>query len=206
MPQLKKLMRNLRHPAHNSEDCFDDHDVSFFASLYLQIQPIYVTDPKTAIAVCYDVYQTIREHPVGLGVANYDKARRECGLPVRVPEKRDIAELFYHFSRLDPLLLRPWSDVVAQTVSGKVTGADDKTVFVQPIIKECLFCQEQKLNVAVRKTSGKGCAKGGHFWSYEYDKGAQIAVLFNSTCPQCWTDYSLQTYTPGRCILARLGM
>jgi hypothetical protein len=206
MPAPARLVRNLRHPAHNHEDCFDDHDITFFASLYLQLACVFKQCPKKAVATCYAVYRSVRQHPVGLGVANYDKEKRDYGQPFRVPEKKDIERLFQHFSRLDPILLRPWSEVVAEFVSGTLTQAHGKTVFVHPVIKNCLFCTNQELDISVRKTSGAGCAKGGNFWCYDYAKGAQVAVLFKSKCLKCLTEYSLQTYSPGGYILSQLGM
>lgn len=206
MPAPRNLVRNLRHPAHNNNACFDDHDVTFLASLYLKLQPLYCSEPRTVVQACYAVYQDVRSQKVGLGVANYDKAKMECQQPFHLPAMGDIADLFRHFGQLDPLLLRPWSEVVAEDVAGKAAKGSAGSLMVLPSIKECLFCPGGTLDVSIRRVSGGGCAKGGHLWAYEYINAGQVAILFKSTCCQCLTDYSLQTYTPGERILAQMGM
>jgi hypothetical protein len=208
MPAPRQLVRNLRHPAHNGNDCFDDHEITFLASLYLQLQVVYATQPRKVSHACFEIFQDVRGRRLGLGVANYDKTKLECHQPFRLPGKKDIEDLFRYFSELDPVLLRPWCDVVAEAALGKATNGavPEGAIIVYPLISKCLFCPDMKLDLSIRRASGKGAAKGGHVWAYDYIKGGQVAVLFRSTCSNCLTDYSLQTYTPGDPILQEMGM
>lgn len=189
------LLRNLRHPAHNQNPCFDDHEVSVLLSLFVRLEGTYKFDPDPVISACWEAFQWIREDKCNV----YDGSKDRCGQNYTQATRGDIQHLFVHFSRTADL--RSWCER-AEACMPKLQALTCKVV--KPVIKSCIFCK-QDLHETIRRVSGKGAAKNGGAWAYDYNTGASVMIVCKSTCMQCSTEYNFQTYTPGESILEHLG-
>jgi hypothetical protein len=195
------VLRNLSHPANpRLFSVFDDLQVSTLASLFLRFRAVYESDAAQLSRV---LHFFIGEK-LASSKFSYNDTKQQM-ISQETPEitVADVQDLLSHFSTLGEGVMKSWAECLEGPVSLSLFRCNMPHM-IAPVIKTCIFCKTS-LQLAIKTQKCGGKAPGGHSWSYTYSGGAGVAVVCNSTCRQCETVYSMQTYTPGQMIMRRIG-
>ena len=208
------LLRNIRHPANSIDTPFDDLEVEFLASLFLRYRSVFNVDPASVVTAFTGILREFHgdgqrqiDQPVK-HMTSYTTLKLRYGQDCQRITEQDTLTLLQHFSRLNPVILRPWSELLSpkinQAILGKAALYGD-FICVSPVVRKCLFC-DTTLDDRSLKVIGGDRSIGGRSWSYTFEHGACVALVVQRRCPDCGSTYNLQTYTPGPKIMDEIGM
>jgi hypothetical protein len=192
------VLRNLSHPANPRVSAvFDDLQVTTLASLFLKFRPAFDSDPAQLSRVLH----VFIGEKLACSKFSYRDTKHQM-LSQDTPEitVSDVQWLLSHFATLEERVLQSWAECLEGPVSLSLYSCN-KPRLIAPAINSCIFCKTS-LQPAIKTQKCGGKAPGGHSWVYTYSGGAEVG---NSTCKQCETIYSMQTYTPGPTLMQKIG-